>query len=490
MQSIFHKYPAKTQRLLEIMVGLTTWAVITLPIWLSPFHPAVVAYFILLFDIYFFYKSSTTAYYSLQALLRLLAHQKINWHNRATKLKGYNNLNHLVIIPNYKEPTKKMAQTLDSLALQDFPNKRLFIVLAMEEREGEKAVERAKALYQQYHTRFARLFITYHKLTSGEIRGKASCQAFAAKKVTKILESENYNLKNFTITSTDADSIFPSGYYSYLTYLFLNDKDQYFHFYSAPFLLYRNYWTLPLLVRVKTTIDNIIRLAFLMRPDKLIQVSTYSASLSMVKNIGFWDTNIIPEDWHIFFQAYFKYGPKVKTIPIFLPVLGDAAVSISERYEQEKRWAWGVTDIPYAIKKYFTSPHLPLVPKTIRLLRLIESHIFWPSNFFLLTLAASIPPLINPAFKRTNLGHTLPQLSGLILTISTIFLFVLIYVDSKTRPKRPPSFKIWLIPTLILQWLTLPLVSFILSSLPGLDAHTRLMLGKKLEYKVTKKSDD
>jgi len=486
MENIIEKYPHKVQRFIEIAIGLTTWAIITLPLWLSPFHPAIVAYFILLFDIYFFYKSSTTAYYSLISLLKLVSHQKIDWQKKAKKVPGYKKLNHLIIIPNYKEPLNTLTQTLDSLKDQTFPTKKLYIVLGMEAREKD-VQNKAQKLINKYQHYFAHLSASYHVLSENEVAGKASCQSSAAKQITKHLIQKGHNIKNFTITTADADSIFPKKYFSYLTLLFLSDKERFYHFYSAPFLLYRNYWQLPLLVRVKTTLDNIIRLANLARPDKLIQVSTYSASLQLVKNINFWDINIIPEDWHIFFQAYFKYGSKVKTTPIFLPVLGDAAFSIADRYEQEKRWAWGVTDIPYAIKKYFTSPHIPFLPKTVRLFRLVEAHIFWPSNFFLLTLAASIPPLVNPAFERTALGHTLPQLSGFIITVSTVFVVILIYVDSKTRPQREKGFKTWQTPTLLLQWITLPLVSFILSSLPSLDAHTRLMLGKKLEYKVTKK---
>ena len=33
----------------------------------------------------------------------------------------------------------------------------------------------------------------------------------------------------------------------------------------------------------------------------------------------------------------------------------------------------------------------------------------------------------------------------------------------------------------------LPIIGFFFSALPGLDAHTRLMLGKYIEYKVTEK---
>jgi len=33
----------------------------------------------------------------------------------------------------------------------------------------------------------------------------------------------------------------------------------------------------------------------------------------------------------------------------------------------------------------------------------------------------------------------------------------------------------------------MPIAGFIFTALPGLDAHTRLMLGKYIEYKVTEK---
>ena len=49
-------------RVLEILVPLLSWTLITFPLWFSPFHPALVAYFIIFFDLYFFYKSTSTAY--------------------------------------------------------------------------------------------------------------------------------------------------------------------------------------------------------------------------------------------------------------------------------------------------------------------------------------------------------------------------------------------------------------------------------------------
>jgi len=78
-------------------------------------------------------------------------------------------------------------------------------------------------------------------------------------------------------------------------------------------------------------------------------------------------------------------------------------------------------------------------------------------------------------------------MAGFILTLTTIFLIVLIYIDIKSRPKRPSSYSIAKTPLLLFQWIMLPVVSFFFSSLPALEAHTRLLLGKRLEYKVTEK---
>jgi hypothetical protein len=38
-----------------------------------------------------------------------------------------------------------------------------------------------------------------------------------------------------------------------------------------------------------------------------------------------------------------------------------------------------------------------------------------------------------------------------------------------------------------LEFFLMPIAGFFFSALPGLDAHTRLMLGKYIEYRVTEK---
>lgn len=186
-------------------------------------------------------------------------------------------------------------------------------------------------------------------------------------------------------------------------------------------------------------------------------------------------------------------GREVSTRSIFLPILVDAAEShgfwrtMVNQYEQSKRWAWGISDIPFVIRNAFIHNEIPLSDRVRRLSLLLEQHVFWSSNWFILTLGSTIPPIINPAFGRTVLGHNLAQLSSSILTLALVFLLVVVVIDWRTKPPRPKDFKTWNLPFLYIQWLTLPIVSFFLAALPGLDAHTRLILGKRLEYRVTEK---
>ncbi len=479
------------QRLFDIFVPVMSWFLILLPVFLSPFHPAVVAYFILSFDVYFFYKSITTVYHSVLSYKTIQFNQTISYKQKVMR-KDAESIQHFVIIPNYKELLHKLQDTVLKITQSDYPHKTMHLVLAFEDRE-EEAHEKDKKLRNEFSHYFQNIITTWHTLQPHEVAGKASNQTHAAIIVDQYVKEHNFKPEKVLITIADADSLFPKNYFSYLTCEYLKDTDRLYHFYWAPVLLYNNFWQLPFFVRMQATLSSILRLAFLSKKKNLIQISTYSTSLWLLKQINFWDVDIIPEDWHVYFQAFFKFGEKVKTIPLYTIVGGDAVYSgkffktFTNRYEQEKRWAWGVSDIGYAFQQSFASTHLPVLPKIKKLIFLIENHLLWPVSFFILTISAFIPPLINPVFKRTVLGFLLPQISSLILTLSTSFLLVYSYLDIKLRGKFSQKTNPIIIPFLIIQWYLLPVVTFVLSSIPALDAHTRIIFGKKLKYKVTEK---
>src|SRR3989338_7239919 len=109
------------QRALEILVPATSWILITMPLWLSFWHPAIVAYLIITFDVYWFYKSFRLAIHAIKSFLMLTAHIKVDWAAIAAKTPGFDGVYQVVIIPEYHEPAHILARTLENLMKQDFP---------------------------------------------------------------------------------------------------------------------------------------------------------------------------------------------------------------------------------------------------------------------------------------------------------------------------------------------------------------------------------
>ena len=477
----------------ERLIPIFTWAIILMPIYLSPFRPAIVSYFILAYFLYFLYKTLKSVYFAAIAYQLLEQAGKIDWHKRLIKTAGWGDLRHYVLITNYKESIEKITITIQKLAEQEYDLSKVNIVLAMEMREGEQSRNRSDAIKKEFGHIFGEIITTYHEMVEGEVVGKASNEAHAGKLIYEHALEKGIPSEKVLVTIADADSLFPPQYLSYLALEFLKDVDRKYHFYWAPILLYNNFWKLSLPIRMQAILHSVVRISFLQKRDDLIQVSTYATNLWLLHSVGFWDTDIIPEDWHIWLQAFFKHGTKVKTIPIYLPVIGDAVFTgqlrstFRNRYEQERRWAWGATDIPYAIKRFFETPHIPAWPKLKKILFLAEAHLMWPTSFFVLTLSAWVPGIINPSFGRTVMGYLLPQVSSVILTLGTLTLIIMLYFDHKLRESVNVKTQFRNVPLLFIQWYLLPIVSFIFSSLPALEAHTRLLLGKKLEYKVTEK---
>ena len=481
-------FPYATERLIPVI----TWLLITFPLWFSPFHPAVVAYFIIAFDLYFFYRAINTVINATKAYQRITVGYKINFNRKIDKNPKINEINHFIIIPNYLESLEKLKTTISAIIANQYPGNKLYLVMAFEKQE-EAAKEKFKIINNLYRTKFSKIFDTYHQLSANEVPGKASNQTWAAKQISAYVRENQLDPQQILITICDADSQLPKNYFSYLTYEFLIDKEHIYHFYWAPVFLYSNFWQLSFIIRIQATISSILRLAFLSQKENLIQISTYSTNLWLLEQINYWDVDIIPEDWHVYLQAFFKFGNKVKTLPLYTIVNSDAVNSgaiwktLVNRYEQEKRWAWGASDIAYTIRQSFTAPHIPWQSKLKKILYLSENHLLWPTSFFILTISASIPPLINPLFKKTVLGFILPKLSGFILTLTTSMLLIYIYLDVQLRKKVKVATPLQSVPLLLIQWYFLPFVSFLLSSLPALESHTRLLFGKKITYKVTEK---
>jgi len=487
------KYDKETTRALEILPGAISWTLILFPILGSFWIPHYVAYYAILFDIFWLYKSATLAFTSLLSHFKIKAAKVYDWLNDVKKLDNWEKVHHLIIIPTYKEPIATIERGIESIANQVYPKEKISVVLATEKREKE-AKQKGEILSKKYKDTFANFIVTSHPDLPGEVKGKSSNQAYAAKIAKKILvDQQGLDISWITVTSKDADAVFHPKYLAYLSYQFLTEKERHLRFWQPALVFYNNIWRVPAPIRVVNTFCTVWDIGLLSRKDKLINFSIYSLSLKLLDSVSYWDVDVIPEDYRIFFKTFFAKGGKVEVEPIFLPVSADAAESTTyfktmlNQYEQMKRWAWGASDDAYVIKNWLRAPFPSFWNKTIRIFKVLADHWLWSAYWFILTLGVNLPIFLNPLFAQTVAGRNLPRLSFIILTICGVFLAIVLYVDFVNRPKEPKRITILGRIFSLAEFILMPITGFFFSALPGLDAHTRLMLGKYIEYRVTEK---
>lgn len=496
------RYGKGLQRCAQILPGAITWLVISSLFWAPFLFPWPLAWAIIAFDAYWFFRSFSVAYHGVQGYWRIKSATATNWYAEYQKalddgkvLLPWEEVHHVVIIPSYKERVEKLRVTLQHIAAQSVASRQISVVLALEERE-EGAAERVQPLMDEFQDSFAHMLITVHPGDiPGEVQGKSSNEAWAARWAKHWLVDElEYDLSSLTVTSCDADSCFHPRYFECLTYKFCTDPQRYQRFWQAPILLYNNIWEVPMPIRLVSTLSSISFLADLCKGHGLVfPQSTYSLSLQMAHQVGYWDPEVIPEDWHMFLKCFFHLQGKVSTEPIFLPISADAVCSTTywrslvSRYKQAKRHAWGAEDIPYTVKEFLVHREIGFWQRLRRAWALFENHLLWSTHWFVLTLGGALPALMSPVLREMLPFAGLPQLAGLLLTASLGPFVVVIVLDSMLRPPAPASSKRWLAPLSHLQWFLLPITSAFFATLPALHAQTQLMLGKPLVYEVTEK---
>src|SRR5215813_13489061 len=91
------------RRGLEILPTATVWLIVTAPVWAALVVPAALGFGLVLFSIYWLWKSFSFASGVLIGFWRMHSAQKRDWIAASAALPGYEQLHHLVIIPTCGE---------------------------------------------------------------------------------------------------------------------------------------------------------------------------------------------------------------------------------------------------------------------------------------------------------------------------------------------------------------------------------------------------
>lgn len=487
------------QRLWQVIPGFLSWGTLLALTLLSFWLPFWVAIFVIVYDIYVLIRIVYMSVHLLYAYYMLHKHKGVNWLKRCQAVKAemdWKAVHHVVILPTWGESYVVLKTSVESLVQTDFPKDRMHIVIGFEEREGEEAKVKAERLKQEYGSFFKTFLTTFHPDSlPGEKRVKSANATWAVRKAEEVLSLKGIKDEQVLVSNFDSDTVVSPEYFSYLTYMFITHPDRY-HVSYQPLPLYNNnLWDAPAFSRVVATGSTFWQMIESTRPERLVTFSSHSMTLVALKDVGYWQKDIVSEDSRIFWQCLLRYDGKYRVVPLYTTVSMDAALAptwwqtLKNQYKQKRRWAWGIENFPYLAEGFLANKKIHLRTKWLYLFRTLEGHYSWATSAIVVAGLGWLPILFGgPDFHSTVLSYSLPRMTRTLMSIAMSGLIISATLSLLLLPHRPRTYSRWRYVFIILQWVLVPIIATLLSAFPALDAETRLLLGRDLNFNVMQKT--
>ncbi len=521
----------RQQRLLEILPGATSWTLLLTMLALGLLQPMIAATVVIAFNLYWFSRLAYSTIFLVLSYLLLRAEHHTDWtarlnaldrgqapaaspNNWSARLSHWMNrerladyradgkaapaltsIHHLVIFPIAREAADIVEPGVRSLLEQDFPSTRILLVLAVEARAPASIKAGLEALRDRYRARFLDLLVVYHPDgLPGEARVKGANASCAARVAAQWLEQRAIPFENVVASCFDADTVVSARYFSCLTYHFLTTPDrQQASFQPIP-VYHNNIWAAPGFARVLDLGSSYFQLVEATNPDTLVTFSSHSMSFKALVEVDYWPVDMISDDSAIFWRAYLHYAGRYRVVPMYTTLSMDVVAAdgwwrtMSSLYKQKRRWAWGVENFPIVVRGFLATPGIPFRDTFFHTLKMFESHVSWATWGFMLNILNWLPALFaGREFSSSVMYFNAPRVSGLIFKLAGLAMLITIALSMMFLP-RPTSRRPILRRILqALEWPLVPVITLFFSAVPALDAQTRLMLGKRMEFWVAGK---
>lgn len=516
---ISHKKERRLYRLFEIVPGFLVWITLALMFLLSWKLPVAVSLFIIAFDVFWVSRAGYHAFLLQASYNQMRRNLNIDWQKKLGQLSIINyqlsisspaELHHLVFLPVYKESPVILKRTLSALAQAAKRTPHLWVIISLEQRAGKAASQQLKALLKNFQGSFERLALYQHPAKlPGELPGKGSNLHFAGQKAKKeLIDKNNIPYQKVLVSALDADTVVPADYFNRLSYAYLTAEKPLKSSYQPIPLFHNNLWQAPALARVIALSTTFWYMILQQKPERRGTFSSHSMPFAALVKAGFWQKNIVSEDSRIFYQNLLTHNGNYQVVPLYYPVSMDANVADSfwktlrNQYLQQRRWAWGVENVPYLLYGFLKNKKIPFREKLAFVLTELEGFYSWATASILIFFLGWLPVVLGgAAFNATVLSYNLPKLTSYIMGAAMVGLVHIAFITVNLASKRyvqhfpgiqpPPSANqmshLKNTVHLALQWILLPITLNVFGALPAIDAQTRLMLGRYLGFWPTEK---
>lgn len=525
------------ERIFEILPGLTSWTslvgLLALPFW----KPVAAAVIIIVFDFYWLLRLSYHTLFLALSFLRLKVEKGTDWMGRIKELDrviggrnqplerpshwrwqqeiskwifsrdlqrlkksgvlppSWQDIYHLVIVPMAKEKRQIVEPGIESYLKGNFPSEHMIVVLAVEGWARDEVKRAARELQEHYRASFYDFLVVIHpENLPHESRVKGANVTYAAKQADECLLKNKIPVENVIVSCFDADTIVSEEYFACLTYSFLVCPQRNRASFQPIPVYHNNIWDVPGFARVLEMGASFFQLTEATQPDKLVTFSSHSMSFKALKDVGYWPVDLVSDDSAIFWKAYLYFEGDYRVVPMYVTLSMDVAEAGSwwktcvNVYKQKRRWAWGVENFPIVMRGFLKSRQIPLYQKIRHGIKLFEGHFAWATWPLILGVVGWLPAIYaEREFSSTVLYYTAPRISAIIFDLASLSLIITIILSLCFLPKKVVKHSFLRKTVHAFEWLLIPAVAVFLSALPALDAQSRLMLGKYMDFWVTDK---
>lgn len=491
-------------RLLEMVPGALAWGTFLALVLGAYFFPFATVIFIILFDFYWLLKTVYFTWHLRHSFAAMSEHLKMDWEKKLSELdlsshplhiKNWRrDVRHLIILPYFKESYEIIRNTCQAILDTKYPSEQMFVVLSGERRGGDGAEAVGKKVFEEFKDKFDKFLFTMHIDEPRELAGKGANETWAARRAKEeIIDPLKIPYEHIIVSVFDVDTITSPVYFTRLTYAYLTAKNAMRTSFQPVPLFINNIWEAPSVARVMAFSSTFWHLMNQMRPERLVSFSSHAFPFKALQEMNFWQVNVVSEDSRIFWQGLLRFDGDWKVEPLLVPVSMDANVAetfwktMKNIYLQQRRWAYGSADIPYMLYGFLKNKKIPFRTKRYWMFNHIEGFWSWATNSLMIFIMGWLPIFLGGSrFGTTVIAYNVPRISQWILACAMFGIITSIYLTLKLLPPKPLSVHRHKYFFMTLQWLMVP-VTLIFSSVPAIEAQTRLMFGRYLGFWPTPK---
>ncbi len=482
-------------RALEIFPGAASWATLGGVVLASIYTPFVASYFIIAFSVFWVLKTAFLSHHLRYNWKRLRYHMSIDWAKMVERFE-YGHLYQVVILPFYKEGEDVVDASLKALAHTKYDKKSMIIALGVEERAGEEALALAKRMEEKWKHVFGYFLISVHPgNVPGEMAGKGSNSTCAAEKIRKeVLDPHGIRYNHTLVSIFDIDTVVYPDYFNCLVWHFMTAPRPLKSSFQPVPVFNNNMWEASALARVVAMSSTFWEMVQQERPERMATFSSHSVSFQALYEVGYWQVNMVSEDSRIYWNLMLANNGEYDVVPLSYPVSMDANAAptmwrtISNIYRQHRRWTYGVENFVYIAYHFTKNKEISRWKRTRILLQQAEGYWSMVTNPIMLVILGWAPIFLGGrVFHETVLSYNLPIVVRNLLILAMFGLVVSSILSLSMIPKRPETKGRIRYVAMALQWFLVPLTMIFFSASPGLDAQTRLMLGRYMGFWVTPK---